>query len=269
MKAINIYDAARERLQILNKAQQMLAGRIQKALPGKIHTKICGGRAYYYQRIDSKDRAGRYISLKDTVKLHNLLQKDYDQKAIKLVEKESSCIERLLSIAEDYNKQLRSLYASYPERSQSFIRPIDLSDDEFARRWAEVSYDRKPIRDEKAVFITDKGDRVRSKSELNISNELYKRGIPYKYECPLQLRGEFTIYPDFTVLNKRTRQVYFWEHRGMMDDRRYANDTISRIRMYEMNDLYIGESLIITEETSTIPLGTNDIRRTIKHYFGG
>lgn len=39
------------------------------------------------------------------------------------------------------------------------------------------------------IDITDKGERVKSKSELTIANALYRSKIPYKYECPIILHN--------------------------------------------------------------------------------
>ncbi|MFQ6929598.1 MAG: hypothetical protein ACLRR3_00115 [Eubacterium sp.] len=41
---------------------------------------------------------------------------------------------------------------------------------------------------------------------------------------PLRLKGYGTVKPDFTVLNKRTRHEYVWEHFGMMDDSIYVKE---------------------------------------------
>ena len=60
-----------------------------------------------------------------------------------------------------------------------------------------------------------------------------------------------------------------WEHRGMMDDREYVKHTVKRIREYEQNGYYLGDRLIITEETANEPLETANIDRIIKHYFRG
>ena len=38
-----------------------------------------------------------------------------------------------------------------------------------------------------------------------------KHNVPYHYEAPLYLKGRGIIHPDFTVLNIRTRQEYYWE----------------------------------------------------------
>lgn len=53
--------------------------------------------------------------------------------------------------------------------------------------------------------IRETDERVRSKSEVIIADILNQEGIPYRYECPLQLKGWGKVYPDFTVLSERER----------------------------------------------------------------
>ena len=117
------------------------------------------------------------------------------------------------------------------------------------------------------IFETKRKEKVRSKSELNIANTLEDYGISYKYECPIKLSNGITVYPDFTVLNVRTRQTYYWEHRGMMDDKEYSRHAVLKMKNYMKSGICVGKNLIITEETSTDPLGTNEIKMIIKEYF--
>lgn len=55
-------------------------------------------------------------------------------------------------------------------------------------------------------IYTQKGERVRSKSEKTLADYFYYHGIPYKYECPLLLKGFGIIYPDFTFLTRRSQK---------------------------------------------------------------
>ena len=43
--------------------------------------------------------------------------------------------------------------------------------------------------------------------------------------------------------------------------------SVKRIRDYESCNIKLGDQLIITEETSTIPLCPQDIENVIKHYL--
>ena len=59
----------------------------------------------------------------------------------------------------------------------------------FIQKWSSEPFTGKEMTGEAPDYETDKGEIVRSKSELIIANTLAKLGIPYKYECPLFLRG--------------------------------------------------------------------------------
>ena len=76
-----------------------------------------------------------------------------------------------------------------------------------------------------------------------------------------------TIYPDFTILDVKNRRVKYWEHRGMMDNMNYSSHAVYRIKDYLRNGIYIGDNLIISEESKEFPLGTNEIEQLIRVNF--
>ena len=65
---------------------------------------------------------------------------------------------------------------------------------------------------------------------------------------------------------KKRKEIY-WEHRGMMDDREYARQAVFKMKSMMNAGIVIGKNLIITEETSANPLGTNEIDKMIAEYF--
>ena len=71
------------------------------------------------------------------------------------------------------------------------------------------------------IHRTERGDLVRSKSELVIADKLYARGIDYAYEQPLVLPNGRTRYPDFTIADHARGVAFYWEHLGMLDDPGY------------------------------------------------
>ncbi|SFH72967.1 hypothetical protein SAMN04487830_106120 [Pseudobutyrivibrio sp. OR37] len=73
---------------------------------------------------------------------------------------------------------------------------------------------------------------VRSKSEKIIADALEKYNVPYQYEPMLEL-GYNTIYPDFVVLNLRTRKTVYWEHLGLVSDIEYSTAFYYEQRGYE------------------------------------
>jgi hypothetical protein len=52
-----------------------------------------------------------------------------------------------------------------------------------------------------------------------------------------------------------------------MDDREYAKYAVDRIKEYQNNQIFLGDGLIITEETLKQPLGTEEINRVIQKYL--
>lgn len=150
-----------------------------------------------------------------------------------------------------------------PEIKEFVVK--DILDTNFAKRWQSIKYRRVQISQE-IPYYTDKKEHVRSKSELIIANTLNKRNIPYHYECELTLNDK-TLLPDFTILNKRTREIYIWEHFGMMDDAEYRNRAHNKLEIYAVNNYFLGKNLIATYEDSEAPLNTEIIENLITKFL--
>lgn len=71
------------------------------------------------------------------------------------------------------------------------------------------------------IHRTERGDLVRSKSELVIADKLHSRGIEYAYEQPLTLGEGRVRYPDFTIADHARGINFYWEHLGLLDDPGY------------------------------------------------
>ena len=71
-------------------------------------------------------------------------------------------------------------------------------------------------------------------------------------------------YPDFFILNKRTRQEYFWEHLGMMGDSQYAAKNQVKMEQFARQGIIPGKNLIVSFECGERPLSTEYVDRIIK-----
>ena len=267
MKKTNLYDEAERRLEELSKIKQKKDDVIKNVPSGKIRVAVSGNRTQFYVRNESSEKCGVYISKTETAKIKQYIQKAYDEKILKFVDQEIHTLERFIKSSGDISDRIRMEYSKYPEEVKGFIDPIDMTDEDYIKLWENIPYEAKEISDYVAVYETKRGERVRSKSELNIANALAAKGIPYKYECPLIFKNGTKVHPDFTVLNIKERRQIYWEHRGMMDDKDYATRSVLRIKNYMKNGIFIGRDLIITEETSANPLGTNEIDAVIAEHF--
>ena len=207
-----------------------------------------------------------YIPKSNWALMSKLAQKDYDENALREMERELSLIDGF--IAKYRPEELIGIYNRMNAERKSLVEPIQLSDEEYARRWLAVPYKGKGFEAEAPDLRTAKGERVRSKSEVIIADVLARLGIPYKYECPLKLAdGCPTVYPDFTCLDLRTRKELLWEHLGMMDNPEYASIAVKKLSSYLQCGYVLGKNLIITMESSENPLNQNDVKRIVKEMF--
>jgi hypothetical protein len=102
---------------------------------------------------------------------------------------------------------------------------------EIARRMTNLFADRMPrevsvgaqqrFLEEGLIHRTERGDLVRSKSELVIADKLFARRVEYAYEQPLVLPNGRIRYPDFTITDHARGVTFYWEHLGMLDDPGY------------------------------------------------
>ena len=229
--------------------------------------RVCNSRnrIQYYHRTDPKDFNGVYIKEKDIHLAQGLAQKDYDQRILRAIEKELECIRKYFTNYPERNVE-QVLEGLHKER-QRFIHPIRETDEQYIQNWRNVAYEGKGFAEDAPEFYTSRGERVRSKSEWIIAELLEKEGIPYRYEYPVYLRGFGKVYPDFTVLNVRTRKEIYWEHMGMMDNPIYAEKAVNKIHTYEQNGMFQGEDLLVTYETSKSSLNQKVIMRMIQRYL--
>lgn len=134
------------------------------------------------------------------------------------------------------------------------------------QEWSMADYERYKKYPEQLIYQGMTGNMLRSKSEVAIETQLYLNGIPFRYECELQIGG-VTIHPDFTIRHPKTGKVYYWEHFGMMDDPGYARNAASKIQTYIINGIIPSIQLITTYETKSNPLGYDKIKRILEEYF--
>lgn len=238
--------------------------RLKSAPEGYVHIIRHGNKKQFYHRTDPKDNNGVYMPVSEHEKAKALVQKKYDQEVLKYARQQVEVIDHFL---QKYDPDiLKAVFENMGELRKEFILPIEMPDDMFAAMWQNQEYEHKGFIDGAAEHYTMKNERVRSKSEVMIANELVYYGFLYHYEFPLVILGH-TIHPDFTILRMSDRKTIYWEHFGMMDDPEYRNSALSRIREYEEAGIFPGDRLIITMETLKMPLNRTQIRRVINHYL--
>ena len=230
----------------------------------------------FYHKMDANKENGKYISVKDRKKAVLLIQKRYYKRLLETAIQQMDAIDSFLKRYDPGALQKVFLRESpirqnllFPAILPGSLPDAVLPDAIFAEVWQDFKYTGKPFSEDAPVHYTLKEERVRSKSEVLIANALYHSGIPYRYECPLTLEkggtGKHVIHSDFTILRLSDRKTLYWEHLGMMDDAGYARSALQRIEDYAKNGFFPGEQLIITSETSRMPLNSSITERMIRH----
>ena len=231
------------------------------------------GSGFEYYHISKKGSThGSYISKKQIELARELAQKDYDQRFLTAARKLEG---RLISLKEEgiaekstiFYQPLASVYSDLSEARQKLVSPYVLPDELFIQNWESVKYSGNPHEFAVHTIFSEKGEKMRSKSEKIIADKLYHLHIPYRYEYPLILADGSTIYPDFSILNVQDRRVVIMEHHGMMQNEKYARKALSIIDQYTLNGFEVGYDVIHTFESDDIPLNTISLEIIIRQNF--
>jgi hypothetical protein len=123
------------------------------------------------------------------------------------------------------------------------------------------------------IHRTSKGLAVRSKSELIIAESLTTANIPFEYERPLTLGGTVR-YPDFTIDDEISGQIFFWEHLGMLDRKDYSRSWDKKLSWYRSQGVLPAEegtgpngTLITTKESQKTGFDLSIVKSTIAKYL--
>ncbi len=246
-----------ELLAVLKKIQEYL-----KTAP-KENLRICK-KGKHFQYYIEKNKKRVYIAKKNISMAQKIAQRDYYKKLQAILIKNTKALNNFIS---NYKaEKLEACYTKLSPGRRQLVQPLFPDDETYAQVWQAKKYERKKEGPE-YNYQTLKNEQVRSKSEIIIANLLNSKKIPYHYEYPVKLSSGAIIYPDFFCLNKRTRQEFYWEHCGKMDDPDYSEYMIQRIADYSKIGIIHGKNLILSLETAKTPLETKVVEDLIGAYL--
>ena len=251
-----------ERWSVITKQKEKA---LKKAPEGRLRVSAGHNRKQYYHVTGDQNSDGVYLGKNKEKLVSALAQKQYDQVILKEAVKRKKMLQKMKVLWQEDTSE--KIYEELPEYRRKWVHPIVQPNDIFVRQWLEKPYEKAVFGMNEKVFITNQGERVRSKSEIMIANRLLERGIPYKYECRLALPDGTFVLPDFTILNVRLRKELYYEHFGMMDVSGYVNRNIMKLREYQNNGIWPGDRLFFTMETDQQPFNMHDLDMLIDRYF--
>ena len=231
----------------------------------------------FYKKTTPGDYQGIYMSREEDGLARRLVQKDYNQRALEKARDELRLIKSFQTSLQ--KKSTDTAIAALDDTRKTLVTPATLTDAQYAERWQKQLYHKSKKYEKNQKMTTENDELVRSKSEVIIANLLKSNNVPYRYEFPLVIvrtdNGEVNdgsedyceFHPDFYCLNVRTRQEYVWEHFGKMDDEEYAKRAIEKLSLYSANGYFPGKNLIITMESISSQIKSDEINRVIKEYL--
>lgn len=222
------------------------------------------GDYWRWYRISGKERT--YISKKNRPLAEKLALKFLLEQKLLELRTELRAVRAYLQIISTYPSNPHHMEMLESEELQKLI-PYSRTLSDKLNRWQTQEYDKNESYPENLIHHTIKGDFVRSKAEGMIADTLYRMGIPYRYECRLDL-ADGTCYPDFTIIHPVTGETWYLEHYGKMDDEEYIEKYHSKNRKYIENGYLEGHNLICTFESKSKPLDNIQVEQVLQFYFG-
>ena len=144
----------------------------------------------------------------------------------------------------------------------------DISLFDFARSddWDITDYPKSRSHPEQLKHTTLKGDKVRSKSELNIANMLYTKGIPYHYEELVRLR-DCTVAADFKIAVRSENRFVLLEHIGMLGNEDYEKVFVLKFIDYVKSGYVPWRDVFFTFDSGDGKIDSHAIDALIEMYF--
>ena len=207
----------------------------------------------------------KYLGKKDLQKAKQLANRMFAEKKLLDLKKEKTLIDKMITFrtcdsnAERFLKSHRNLH----QLLGSVSSPVEQE----LLDWKKSDYIRNKKYPEGLIYTTVVPElTVRSKAEADIVSRLEFFGVPYHYEELVLINNAYYAI-DFTCRHIQTGMIWYWDHRGMMDNPDYIRKTISCESAYLNAGIIQGINLIVTTETKNNPLDLQWVDELIQYFL--
>lgn len=274
MSTQSILKAIKARQGELNVLIERLESSISKREPGTLVRSTINGAVRFYERLDGSSKR-IYLNQDKKAILKDLAEKQYEKEILAAAKEESRILHDYAQTLSEFNdlNNNDAIYEKLPHELRKLVNKGLHFEDDYVLRWRKSKFLRARTT-EYHIFDTLAKEKVRSKSEALIADRLYNAGIPYRYEQRLEFESDIpgledmhAYYPDFTILDRKTRKVIYWEHLGKLGDPSYCRDNLLKLHDYMTHGIIQGKNLILTYESTDRPLLTMDVDILIKQFL--
>jgi len=260
----------RKQLEILEELVRQAEKDLNSSGKGTLVIETKGKKTEWY--IHQKNQPRRYLSKKEIGLARGMAQAAYAREFLKAAERVRKELRRLEQWGAERSagvmyRALARPYGRLPVWRKGLVRAYVLPDEEFAKAWEGMPFEGKGFAEDAPALYTEKGERVRSKSEKMIADKLLRMGVRYRYEFPTRLKGYGIVHSDFTLLDLRERIEVKMEHFGRMDDPGYVEDNLWKFSAYPQNGFLLGDTFLCTFESLGHPVDLKAFERMIRTRF--
>ncbi|MGN0384847.1 MAG: hypothetical protein ACI4EX_03095 [Lachnospiraceae bacterium] len=255
------YEYIKEEINKLKSEITRLESEIAVLPPGKIY---CTKSKNYIRWYQSDGHTSKYIPKLNKQLIRELIQKKYYILQKDYFQNELRILQSLLSKHFKNTDHSTLLLADFIY--QPFLIPTPHNKSYISCTWAKEDYEKSNLYPEQLEHPCKSGHIVRSKSEYMIDTALFEAGLVFRYECKLVL-GDIILYPDFMIMHPVTKEIFIWEHFGLINRQSYASQAFDKLKIYSENNYYPNINLITTYETPKHPLTYAEIEQTIHRFF--
>ena len=212
---------------------------------GELYCYKSHGIECYSERIPAKGNVKKENKKgikRDTDKVFKLVRKQYVEKAIRLLEKDTKAIDTLLRWYKptDENTVMDSFIKKHPALTEG-IYYGQMSYAEMAAQW-ETAGD---FHQDSLKSTAADGTKRRSLGEITIGCRLDYYRIPYRFEAEID-HPDIPYVPDFTIIRPRDGKIIYWEHVGKVNDREYMEENKHKFEVYELYGIVPWDNLIVS-----------------------
>lgn len=153
-----------------------------------------------------------------------------------------------ISQIKDYsiNQEIHMLLKQNPFIKEDLLENI--YEPKVLSSWANEAFEQSMYRPEERRQINSHGLKLRSKSEVLISEKLYEYGLEFHYEQVIRIR-DTSLVPDF-IIRRSDGKKFVWEHEGLTNVQSYLKWQDQKAKLYASIGIVPWDNLIVTYDNS-------------------